>query len=515
MGVTGFGKMGKEIELKFQVRSRELRRLKDLPILHGKPSEEEDLVSVYFDTPKHKLARNGVTLRVRRRGDEFFQTIKSGGFSGSFRRGEWEHEIRGALPNLREARGTPLAPLLTKKVKRQLKPVFETRIHRTSIPVRKNRALIEVALDRGQISSGRRSTPVGELELELKRGKVSEVFKLARQITRLVPATLSLKSKSEQGYDLIEKKETGARPAEKISVRRGISTADAFRSIGRSALRQIAANRPAVENCDSEGVHQMRVGLRRIRAAISLFGELLGDKQTTRIKFELKWLTGELALAREFDVYQKNKIEPLRGVAPGKRGMKDLAGTVASRRDAAFAKAKNAVNSPRYRLLLLDTMQWLEIGGWAKHSRRYGVQPINRSASDILAKRRKRIIKKAKRLRELDARQQHKLRIAAKKMRYACDFFENLFSGHKSKKRLSEFQERLKELQDHLGALNDIRVDQKLASKLVAVTSRKTGPQEVFAAGFVTGRERAETEPLLEDAEKAADKLAQIKPLWK
>jgi hypothetical protein len=58
-------------------------------------------------------------------------------------------------------------------------------------------------------------------------------------------------------------------------------------------------------------------------------------------------------------------------------------------------------------------------------------------------------------------------------------------------------------------------VDQKLASKLVAVTSRKTGPQEVFAAGFVTGRERAETEPLLEDAEKAADKLAQIKPLWK
>ena len=507
--------MGKEIELKFQVRPRELRKLKDSPTLHGKPSEEEDLVSVYFDTPKHKLARNGVTLRVRRRGDKFFQTIKSGGFNGSFRRGEWEHEIKGALPNLREARGTPLAPLLTKKLKRQLKPVFETRIHRASIPVRKNRALIEVALDRGQISSSRRSTPVGELELELKRGKVSEVFKLARQITRRVPATLSLKSKSEQGYDLIEKKETGARPAEKISVRRGISTADAFRSIGRSALRQIAANGPAVENFDSEGVHQMRVGLRRIRAAISLFGELLGDRQTKRIKSELKWLTGELAPAREFDVYQKNEIEPLRGVAPGKRGMKELAGTVASRRDAAFAKAKNAVNSPRYRLLLLDTMQWLEIGGWAKRSRRYGDQPIDRSASDILAKGRKKIIKKAKKFRQLDERQQHKLRIAAKKLRYACDFFENLFSGRKSKKCLSAFQERLEALQDQLGALNDIRVDRKMASKLVAGTPRRTRPQQVFAAGFVTGQERAEIQPLLEGAEKAANKLAQIKPLWK
>ena len=421
--------MRKEIELKFQMRPRELRKLKDLPTLRGKPSEEEDLVSVYFDTPKHKLARNGVTLRARRRGDKFFQTIKSGGFNGSFRRGEWEHEIKGALPNLREARGTALAPLLTKKLKRHLKPVFETRIHRTSIPVRKNRALIEVALDRGQISSGRRSTPVGELELELKRGKVSEVFKLARQITRRVPATLSLKSKSEQGYDLIEKKETGARAAEKISVRRGTSTADAFRSIGRSALRQIAANGPAVEYFDSEGVHQMRVGLRRIRAAISLFGELLGDRQTKRIKSELKWLTGELAPAREFDVYQK---------------------------------------------------------------------------------------KKAKRFSDSsDERHQHKLRIAAKKLRYACDFFENSFSGRKSKKCLSAFQERLEVLQDQLGALNDIRVDRKMASKLVAGTPRRTRPQQVFAAGFVTGQERAEIQPLLEGAEKAANQLAQIKPLWK
>ena len=307
--------MGKEIELKFQVRPRELRKLKDARTLHGKPSEKENLVSVYFDTPKHKLARNGVTLRVRRRGDKFLQTIKAGGSNGSFRRGEWEHEINGAVPSLREAHGTPLEPLLSKKLKRRLKPVFETRIHRTSIPVRKNRAQVEVALDRGQIRAGRRSTALGELELELKRGKVSEVFKLARQFTELAPATLSLQSKSEQGYALIEKKENKASDAEKIRLRRGTSTVEAFRAIGRSALRQIAANGPAVEDLDSEGVHQMRVGLRRLRAAMSLFKELLSDRQTARIKSELKWLTAELAPAREFDVYQKNKIEPLRGVA--------------------------------------------------------------------------------------------------------------------------------------------------------------------------------------------------------
>ena len=193
--------------------------------------------------------------------------------------------------------------------------------------------------------------------------------------------------------------------------------------------------------------------------------------------------------------------------------MKELAGTVASRRSAAFAKAKIAVNSPRYRLLLLDALQWLEIGDWAKQSRRFGHQPIECSASDILKKRRKKIINKAKRLRELDARQRHKLRIAAKKLRYACDFFENLFSGRKSKKRLSAFEQRLKALQDHLGALNDIKVDQKLAPKLVAGRSRTGDAQQAFAAGFVTGQERAEIKPLLDAAEKGAGKLAQIKPL--
>jgi CHAD domain-containing protein len=322
-----------------------------------------------------------------------------------------------------------------------------------------------------------------------------------------------LKSKSEQGYDLIGRNETQAAPAEKISIRRGTSTVKAFRTIGRSALRQIAANGSAVENLDSEGVHQMRVGLRRLRAAMSLFGKLLRDRQTERIKSELKWLAGELAAAREFDVYRKNKIEPLRGVAPAKRGMKELAGKLASQRDAAFAKAKMAVDSPRYRQLLLDSLQWLETGGWAKRSRALD-QAIERSATDILAKRHKRIIKKAKRLRKLDARGQHKLRIAAKKLRYACDFFGDLFSGRKAKKRLSAFQDCLTILQDHLGALNDIKVDQKLAPKLVAGRPRTTDPQQAFAAGFVTGQERAEIEPLLEAAEKAADKLAQIKPLW-
>ena len=87
----------------------------------------------------------------------------------------------------------------------------------------------------------------------------------------------------------------------------------------------------------------MRVGLRRLRAAISLFAKLLGDQETERVKSELQWLTGKLAPARDLDVYMRNEIEPLRRDAPTRRGMKELTGALTLRRAAAFGKAKAAV----------------------------------------------------------------------------------------------------------------------------------------------------------------------------
>jgi triphosphatase len=93
--------------------------------------DEQDLASVYFDTPKHELGRNGISLRIRRNGKKCLQTIKSQGADGSFRRGEWENEIKGDVPDLRKVQGTELEPLLTKKLKHKLMAVFETRIRRT------------------------------------------------------------------------------------------------------------------------------------------------------------------------------------------------------------------------------------------------------------------------------------------------------------------------------------------------------------------------------------------------
>jgi inorganic triphosphatase YgiF len=372
-----------------------------------------------------------------------------------------------------------------------------------------------VALDEGQVRTGRRSASISEFELELKRGKAVDVFKLARELANVVPAKLELKSKAERGFGLIEQAPAQAACAEKIKLRRGTSTADAFRIIAWSTLRHITANETAVRRSDSEGVHQMRVGLRRLRAAISLFSKLFGDKQSERIKSELNWLeTVELSPARDLDVYERGTVEPLRRAAPATRGMKELKDALASQRVAAFAKAKAVIDSPRYRFLLLDTLQWLEVGDWARRSRRFRDRPIERFAADILARHTKNVTEKAKRVRELDTRQRHKLRIAVKKLRYASDFFGHLFGGHKARKRVSGFKTCLTDLQDHLGALNDIAVHQKLGPKLVAGKSKTKVDARAFAARIISDREQSEIEPLLKAAGKDAQKFAHIRPFW-
>jgi inorganic triphosphatase YgiF len=506
--------MGKEIELRFEVAARDLRKLRSARILKGdsgKPPATENLVSVYFDTPKHKLRTRSVSLRVRHRGGKRLQTIKTEGSNGSIRRGEWEHTIEGDVPDLRKARNTPLADLLSKKLKRTLKPIFETRIRRTNVPVGKNGSRIVVSLDEGEVRAGRKSISVGEVELELKRGKPDELFKLGRLIGELVPAKLELRSKSERGYDLTS---PGAVRDQKFALRSHTRTADAFRIICGTLLRHIAAKEPAVRQSDSVGVHKMRVSLRQLRAAISLFSTLLGDDQTVRIKRELKWLTGQLAPARDLDVYVRNEIEPLRRAGPTKRGMKELAVTLSSERAAAFDKAKNAVESARYRFLLLEALRWLEDGDWERRSHDHGDQRIERFATDILARRAKKAIKKAKKLGELDARDRHKLRIAIKKLRYASEFFENLFPGHRRKKRLSVFKDRLKALQDRLGALNDISVQQKLATRIAAGGEGTKPRARAFAAGVASGREQGEIEPLLEAAVQDARKFSHVRPFW-
>src|SRR5262249_57099898 len=120
----------------------------------------------------------------------------------------------------------------------------------------------------------------------------------------------------------------------------GTSTRDGFKVIGRACLKQVVDNVPALVAGDGEGVHQMRVGLRRLRAAISLFAALLRDAQSAAIKAELKWLTGELGPARELEVLMQRVIAPVQKRHAHWQGLSLLSHELAKRRGPAGTHAQ-------------------------------------------------------------------------------------------------------------------------------------------------------------------------------
>src|SRR5262249_23651627 len=200
-----------------------------------------------------------------------------------------------------------------------------TRVRRTVYPLRSGGSEIELTIDRGKVEAGSQSLPICEVELELKRGETAELFKLARTLAEDVPVQLAAKSKAERGYALIAGEGPGPVKAAPVALIPGCSRQAAFQTIARASLRQLVANQPATLGGDPEGLHQMRVALRRLRAAISLFADMLLDPQTEEMKSQFKWITQELGPARELDVFMRRVVSPVTNSKPNGPGMAVLA----------------------------------------------------------------------------------------------------------------------------------------------------------------------------------------------
>jgi triphosphatase len=509
-----------ELEVKLEVAPEGLRALKKIPLLQNLDETPRRTVevSVYFDTDSHKLRKKGLTLRVRRVGNRYIQTIKANGPLAPFERGEWETEIARQEPDLDLAQGTALEPLMTKKLHRRLKPLFETRVRRTVYPIADNTLAVTLSVDQGTIDTGSRSAPLSEVELELERGTTTELFRVAREIIQSLPARIAFKSKSKRAYELIDDKQGLAAKATPIDLSNEASTRDAFKAIGLACLTQVVDNEPALLKSDPEGVHQMRVGLRRLRAAIPLFGEILGDPETEAIKTELKWLTEELGPARELEVLVRRVVAPMKKQRRRWRGMPSLSQEVADRRDEALKRAQDAVQSARFRSLTLDLAAWLEAGNWTNPQddlvRDRGDLRIVVYAADELTRRWRKVRKKGKALSELDARSRHRLRIQAKKLRYGAEFFATLFQNRHAVKRRKQFLSALGGLQDGLGDLNDISVHEKTIAAM-STHHHRSDPSRVFAAGLLTGREDARLEAAITAAKEGYADFARVKRFWR
>src|SRR6202521_1998084 len=434
-----------ETEIKLLVQPGDLTGLRHHPLLRpafGK-SVKSRLNAVYYDDRHRTLRERGLTLRVRQMGKQRIQTLKALNAADRARRAAWEA-------------GRATEPRLENEVAGPLEPVFETRIARTAFPLLFGRSDIVVALDQGKIDTGRASLPISEVELELTRGKLADLFQLALRLNESVPLKLSYATKAARGYALVEGRTGGGAIANDLHLPARIPAAQGFRLIAHECLRPLVDNFPGVARGDAEALHQLRVAIRRLRTAISLFRDVVAGEETQAIAAELRWLREVTGPARDLDVFIDEVIAPIRDQHRQDKSINALYQHLRRRRLKSYAEAREALMSMRCRELVLRIATWAEVGQWRANTdalaRARQRRPIEAYAAEQLRKLRRRIRKEGRALSGLDDAARHKLRVEVKKLRYATEFFASLFATKRARKRRRAFTGALREFQEALGA---------------------------------------------------------------
>jgi len=494
----------REVELKFLLDPKALDRVARLPVIGRALAKARPapLLTTYYDTEDRRLEKAGLTMRLRKKGQERLLTVKHVE-KAMMARGEWERVVKKDRPHAADYADSPAGAVLGKQ-EASLVPLFASQVERRAAIVTRNGSRIEVARDRGRITRAGAQIPICEIELELKSGHPRALIALARGMVADAPLHLSFISKAERGQRLAAGEWGKPQKASVPELDPGMTALTAFLAIGRTCLHDFMLNAPALAApADSEGVHQARVAIRRLRAAMSLFSPVIDHPHFAHVKDELQWLCDLLGGARDLDVAADDPAIP--------KGSQ-LASAIAARRDAAHHALSDGLASPRMRLFLLDLAVWLDAASWNAAQRRKLARPVLEVAGELLNARLKRLIERAHDLDELGARKRHRVRIAAKKLRYMCEFFQTLLVEKKARRNYERLRKALEALQDSLGALQDAATFADLL-KDVAKGNGKSRPLRDEARHLAKAAKIDEERPLRK-AGRAARRLRETKPFW-
>jgi inorganic triphosphatase YgiF len=478
--------VAQEIELKLEIDPDNLPLLLGDPLLARARTRSARQVTVYYDTPQMTLRKGGFTLRVRSVDGHFIETVKPVTDAvGLVSREEVEFEIGGMTPELDGLADHPLLALLDGAGSDKLVPVVRSDVTRTSAELDRGHGHVRLDLDHGTICAKKRSHEFAELEFELLDGAPASLLIAARRLSDHLPVRLGVMTKAERGFRLAAGSLGKASKAGCVEVRHGMTVAEAFELVVHACIKHYRLNEPlVVRACSAEALHQARVAMRRLRSAFALFRPAVRDVEFQHLSHELRWFTAQLGEARNLDVYLE-------------RGLRDEErARMMRKRDFAYEHVADAMNSPRFRRLLIDIVGWVALGAWRR------AKPASRSVmtfADVrLDKLWRPIANGGRDIAQMDATARHKLRIRAKKMRYAAEFLQGLHA-HCSAAR-KRFAAAVEELQESLGGLNDLATARGIGRKRRRDQSKGGASEE---------------RRLLEAAEKAFRELVGVGPYWR
>lgn len=495
-----------EFELKLEIPPARLASVE--AALRRGMTRTQRLRARYFDTADGALAAQGVVLRLRKEGRHWVQTAKA---PGSRPLERLEHNVAlgsqtAPLPELSRHDGTPVGERLRQALKKHLPDVaapdltlvYATDMVRLTRLVRVRGALVELALDLGHITAGDRTLPVRELELELKQGQAASAVALANTWCVRHGLWLSSVSKSLKGQRLALGQDFGAAVgAEVPRFPRHASGREVAAAVVAACLNQVLANASDVAGgcSDQENIHQLRVGLRRLRTALQELEALAGGwgDQGEVWKASLANVFRELGQHRDRD-YLLGKLQGQIEAAGGPPlDWHDALG--------ALPSTAESVRSPAFQQALLSLIGFVHAAPDAGAS-----APDDTSSKKFLRKRlaklHKQVLVQGSQFSALPEAEQHALRKRLKRLRYLAEFAQPLFARRKAATYLTA----LKPLQDALGIYHD-----EVAALQTWQDLSGHDPRALFGAGWLSARREVH----IQACQQACDGFAvQAKPFW-
>jgi CHAD domain-containing protein len=197
-----------------------------------------------------------------------------------------------------------------------------------------------------------------------------------------------------------------------------LDCAAAFQKIALDSLTLIKAHHGSACAGDAEAVHQIRVAMTRLRAAVAFFAPITVDAEWLRLKKEIAWLNTSLSAARDSDVvvdYSRHRRYRL--WAQGATGE-----SLDQRQLRDHRELVRCLRSARFRRLIAVLADWISHGSWlARWTRRKDKAPLEVYSAHELDRWCKRLVRKGRDLKTLGPSRRHRLRIKIKRFRYMLE----------------------------------------------------------------------------------------------
>ncbi len=430
--------------------------------------------SLYYDTEDRGLFAAQMCLRVHRQGKRFIQTLKPLAAHGRPGAGpaagaSWQAPSDNASPDLDLFAGIQaLEPLRQSLSAVPLVKMFETRRRRQLQRLELPTAQVDIAFDEGMIEAATGQRRFREIGLLLQSGDAGALYDIAMRLLELAPVQVGCVSVARRGYALACGIAIKAEKAAASTLTAASAVDDMIAAVLDGCRSHLQANHAvAGEGCHPDGVHQMRVALRRMRSAFSLLHRELPSPTMRSLGAEAKWAADALGPARAWDVFLMTTLTGPEAVGKAGSDFDGLREVSQGPRAAAYASVRELLDAPRYTAFQLSLGQCIARRSWRNEMERDGLgvlaEPASMMAVRILARLRRRACKQGTGFRRLSATGRHELRITLKKLRYATEFFLPLFGDPLPVPR---YLRRLGRLQEALGLDQDAATTQPLLDEL-------------------------------------------------